>query len=777
MSNIAQPTDLRTTPSWHDYARWLASLGIHVFPLNPATKRPFANIDVATAIGWPEPAQGEGGLKFATTDSAAISAWWTRWPDALIGIRTGSISGIYVLDVDRKNGKDGFATMGANNWIVPNTVAGGTPSGGGHYYFAIPRDDQCRWKSDSNQIGKGLDRRGDGAYVAWYGATLSLPMAKPPTWMIGDVRIQTELAPHGNRKPLGTDHASRFSDAVKALYSTTPKEMNYDDWRNISCAFRQSASGLGIDDAMIRLTWDGWCTQYEKNIPAENNKLWRSMANGTELGWSYLRSKASPQVQAELLFGKPVLQQPNPVSTPLARSIEENAFATLVLMGTHADIATAFAIKHTGQFLYNASRKQWLRWSGTRWADLQPEAMLGNIRQFCTGVVHPDIKRPRTLAFWQSVLTTLTTMPEFLRTQEAFDADNYLLNTPDGTIDLRTGIGGPHNPTDYITAITNGSPTQTSDLWEKFINEVTCGDLNLAQSLKLMVGASLSGATEDHWIGFLWGNGRNGKSAFIEAIVHALGDYAKQVPSVVFASTKHEQHPTGLTELKGGRFAYANEVKQGTFFDVDVLKSISGDATIKARYMQGNFFQFKRTFKLFLIGNDLPQIRTQDAAIKSRLRIVPFRANFSGNEDVNLPNKLRNEAGAIMQWLLDGHKAWLEAGKRFAPCGAIKHATAAYFDAQSTPEMWLAERASLISPDVRATAALPTAAMIYSDYMAWKHLRGEVALSQTKFGIWITAQPCVEKLTSNGVKYRGIDLTSGRTLAVMPGRVLPFPQP
>lgn len=307
MTNIAQPIGARNAPSQLDYARWLASLGIHVFPLNPATKRPFANIDVAAVIGWPEPPQGEGGLKFATTDAAAIRAWWTRWSGALIGIRTGSISGLYVLDVDRKNDKDGFATINANSWIMPYTVAAHTPSGGVHYYFRIPHNDQRRWKTDSGQIGSGLDRRGEDGYVVWYSADLSQPMAEPPTWMTGDIRIQNDLSPRANRKSLGTEHAPQFSDAVKALYSTNPNEMNYDEWRNFSCAFRQSASGLGIDDAMIRMTWDGWCAQYGKNSNADNEKLWRSMANGTDLGWSYLRGKASPQIQGELLFGQPTI--------------------------------------------------------------------------------------------------------------------------------------------------------------------------------------------------------------------------------------------------------------------------------------------------------------------------------------------------------------------------------------------------------------------------------------------------------------------------------------
>ncbi|MBR1143689.1 VapE domain-containing protein [Bradyrhizobium sp. AUGA SZCCT0431] len=353
MTDIAQPIEARNAPSWLDYARWLASLGIHVFPLNPATRRPFANVDVAAALGWPEPPQGEGGLKFATTDAAAIDAWWTVWPTALIGIRTGSISGLYVLDVDRKNGKDGFATITANSWIIPNTVAKQTPSGGGHYYFSIPRGDRRRWKTDSGQIGKGLDRRGEDGYVVWYGANLSLQMAEPPTWMTGDVRIQNEFVPHERRKPLGTDNAPRFEDAVKALYSINPNEMNYDEWRNISCAFRQSASGLGVDDGLILLMWDGWCKQYRKNSSPDNEKLWRSIASGTELGWSYLVSRASPQTQAEFLFGQPTIPQtingeviapldgyPNIIATASTEGGKSTLIETVKLL--HGPIRLAF---------------------------------------------------------------------------------------------------------------------------------------------------------------------------------------------------------------------------------------------------------------------------------------------------------------------------------------------------------------------------------------------------------------------------------------------------
>ncbi|MFT4121063.1 VapE domain-containing protein [Bradyrhizobium sp.] len=339
MPDIAQPVAARNV----DRALWLASLGLPVFPLNPATKRPFANTDVAAAIGRPEPPQGAGGLKFATTDGATITALWRRWQDALIGVRTGQASGLYVLDVDQKNGKNGFATINANNWGIPHTVAMQTPSGGAHYYFRIPNGDQRRWKTDSDRLGSGLDRRGDDGYVVWYGADLSQPLAHPPSWMTLD--IQNGLSPRGDRKPLGTDRAPNYDAAVKALYSIEPNELNYDEWRNASCAYRQSATALGVDDAMVRLTWDGWCIRYKKNSHADNEKLWRSMDNGTELGWSYLRGNAAPEIQAELIFGQPA---PPPLNGEVVMPLDgyQNIIATAPAEGGKSTLIETVKLLH-----------------------------------------------------------------------------------------------------------------------------------------------------------------------------------------------------------------------------------------------------------------------------------------------------------------------------------------------------------------------------------------------------------------------------------------------
>ncbi|EXI76876.1 MAG: Superfamily II helicase [Candidatus Accumulibacter sp. SK-11] len=130
----------------------LVAHGYPVFPLKP-DKRPHV----------------AGGFKSATTDAKQIAAWAAQWPAALVGVPTGKASGLFVLDVDVKNGKDGFSTLQAKGWSLPATRTHRTKKGGGvHYLFRAP--DGLPLKSSTSRLGGGLDTRGDGGYIVWWPA-------------------------------------------------------------------------------------------------------------------------------------------------------------------------------------------------------------------------------------------------------------------------------------------------------------------------------------------------------------------------------------------------------------------------------------------------------------------------------------------------------------------------------------------------------------------------------------------------------------------------------
>jgi RecA-family ATPase len=175
-----------------DNALSLARLGYPVIPLQPSNKRPYANEDVAQLAGVPMPNDGNGGIYLATTDEAAIHAWWSAWPGAMIGIPTGSKTGIAALDIDVKNGKDGWATIQNNGLpIPPDAPFQMTRSGGGHYLMSLPPG--VTFPSDVNVIGNGLDRLGDGKYFVWYGVDLSAPRPLAPPWFTSKVAAKSDI--------------------------------------------------------------------------------------------------------------------------------------------------------------------------------------------------------------------------------------------------------------------------------------------------------------------------------------------------------------------------------------------------------------------------------------------------------------------------------------------------------------------------------------------------------------------------------------------------------
>jgi putative DNA primase/helicase len=220
----------------------------------------------------------------------------------------------------------------------------------------------------------------------------------------------------------------------------------------------------------------------------------------------------------------------------------------------------------------------------------------------------------------------------------------------------------------------------------------------------------------------------------------------------------------------------SSEIAEGSYWNESRIKSLTGDATISARFMRQDYFEFPRTHKHLIYGNHRPMLRVVDDAIRARMHVVPFRATFSrelGNCDPLLPEKLRKEAPQILAWLIDGHRQWKEDGFTLKPCPAVQQETKNYLDAQSTPALWVAERCEVIENDERPTKDLPKSGVLYKDYATFKEARGEIAPSLTRWGEWMKAH--YEWVESDGVRYRGLRLkpleadSAEWTLAIRPG--------
>lgn len=177
---------------------------------------------------------------------------------------------------------------------------------------------------------------------------------------------------------------------------------------------------------------------------------------------------------------------------------------------------------------------------------------------------------------------------------------------------------------------------------------------------------------------------------------------------------------------------------------------------MKARFMRGDYFEFPVTHKHLIYGNHRPQIRSATDALKSRIKIVPFKASFVGRENISLPDELREEASFVLGWLLEGHSIWLKSGRKLPKCKLVEDESADYFASQSTIEAWLGENTEQKNNLELSPATWAKASDLYRDFSEWKKERGEGTQSMVRF-----SEEMKKRFThkmSNGSRFGGVEL-------------------
>lgn len=249
----------------------LAGQGIAVFPVGP-DKRPLFK-------GW----QAK-----ATTDAARIRVWWRDHPDAMPALLTGKRNGFAVLDVDRKNGKDGFAELAGLGLDVDALSAAQvvTASGGRHIYF--------RWSegmtNSADGLPPGLDVRGEGGFVVAPGAVNGKGVyellsgrltAELPAWPDA-LPIRRKAAEPGEARPTGLPWPV-FAEAVRAVPNDIPDR---ETWVARLAAIHAESGG---DPDGLALAHE-WSARHKTYDPAETDRVWASFKRSDgATGWRFIR--------------------------------------------------------------------------------------------------------------------------------------------------------------------------------------------------------------------------------------------------------------------------------------------------------------------------------------------------------------------------------------------------------------------------------------------------------------------------------------------------------
>jgi putative DNA primase/helicase len=395
-------------------------------------------------------------------------------------------------------------------------------------------------------------------------------------------------------------------------------------------------------------------------------------------------------------------------------SPDERRLAELVRAELHAEtadntapisddeLARRFTDRHGDEFRYVASLGRWYRWTGGRWQHDGTMEVFDAARASCrldlgyalaqggSGSYARNLRAKLGSAATVAAVVKLASADRRHATSiESLDADPWLLNTPGGTLDLRSGTLRPHDRADLITKIAAATPTTECPTFLCVLERVL-PDPEVRAYLQRLFGYVLTGALREHVVVIVYGSGGNGKSLVWNALRHALGDYVVVLDSAVLMESHNDRHPTEVAVLRGARLALASEVDSGRRWNESRLKRLSGGDPITARLIARDPFEFTPSHKLVLLANAKPGLRVVDEAIRRRIHLIEFAVTIPEAErDPDLPEKLKAEAGGILGWAVAGCLDWQDGGLR--PPQAVLDATDRYLDREDSIAEWLAE--------------------------------------------------------------------------------------
>lgn len=339
---------------------------------------------------------------------------------------------------------------------------------------------------------------------------------------------------------------------------------------------------------------------------------------------------------------------------------------------------------------------------------------------------------------------------------EQLDRDKFLLNTPGGAVDLRTGEIRPNNPLDYCTKITNIAPGETgSEIFEHFLDQVTCNDEDLKKYLQEIFGEFLIGEVKREEAYLATGSGGNGKSTLFNLFFKILGSYAGMISSDVLITQSKKNKSPELAELRGKRLIIAAELDEGKRLDAGTLKTLSSTDPIRAEKKYREPFDFFPSHSLVLYTNHLPKVGSRDEGTWDRVIVIPFNARFrdTKTEIKDYASVLFKQCGgAALSWAIEGARRYIENGYRIELPECVRKA----IDDYKNENDWLSafiESRCYVNPQCRATAS-----DLYRAYRDYCDKMGEFPRHSSEFKKALEGIGIEHKKTSAGMVFRGVRL-------------------
>jgi P4 family phage/plasmid primase-like protien len=663
------------------------ALGWHVIPLGRDTKRPAMR-------AWPER---------ATLDPDEVLDWWSangQFAGCVTGVATGPTSRVWVLDVDRHdrtgaaNGFTTLAALEAEHGPLPRTFTVRTPSGGEHRYFRYPADRDVVTKP--NTCGPGLDTRGLGGQVVapatWLGTgeyrvVHDEDVAVAPDWLL-DLVERRASDPGGDWE---TGEAPR--DVDRWVADAALVEDGGQDWYLFRFLASLRARGVAPDD--MRRLGRQLITRF---VTFDDDNPWTDALVDYKVTFvvGHYRSGTAPSARPVVIPEEVAVTDDAVETTGGAddggRSAARTAVDVLpdVVTGTGPDNPHRTTDRANGievaRFLDGrviwSPEEGWYVWDGRRWA---PDVEL--VRTLLVGEYTDELRRQATSGALADNDAAQTAMERANRIESGggfanalefaksilavsvtrLDNDPWLLNCPNGTLDLRTGALSHHDPRNMITRIcpTPYDPAATDDVWQRVVWEALQGDEAQLRLLARFAGYTLTGRTTEKRMLVISGPTNTAKSTVTEPLYRVLGavhdgGYATTWDAEVVQADSKVNRGEKLAKVRGARMVLVGELEKGSRMADGFVKQFTGGDTMDAKALYKGSYSYRPSAKLWMATNYVPQ--SPDRALQERLLLLPFE-HTPTVKDPRVKAHLEESVDAhraIMAWAVRGVLRWRE---------------------------------------------------------------------------------------------------------------------
>jgi len=710
-------------------------LGLSVIPLHsPGMPLPAGRdqerAGKAPLIGWRD-------YQRRLPSEEEVRQWWAQWPRANVGAVTGKVSGVIVLDVDGPEGQTSLRRFAP----IPITWRS-TTGRGEHHWFRHPGFEVHNF---AKKVA-GLDMRGDGGYVVAPGSRhrngleyrWAIPpdqadLAEAPGWLLGLIG-----------RP--SDHAHGAADSEARWWLRLLQGAKQGERHDVAVRIAGHYLGIGREPEEVEAMLLGFAARCS---PPHDDQDIRQIV--MDLAQKERQKRASGDGGAKAEH---------------SGETDHGKEAHLTDLGN----ARRLVRQHGHDLHYCPELGGWLVWAGARWEKDATAKVMRLAKETVSHMYHQEAEglvaeKKLAMAKWAiqseadrrlvAMLHLTESEPMIPAVANDFDRDTWGLNVLNGTVNLRTGQLRPHRREDLITKVAPVIYDEAAEcpLWEDFLDRVLPKP-ELRRFLQKALGYALTGDVREQVLIILWGTGANGKTTLVRTLMGLLGDYACQTSSDTLLVRRGDHVRNDVARLRGARLVAALEVEGGGRRLAEALvKQLTGEDRLTARFLYHEFFEFDPTFKLFLAVNHKPEIRGTDHAIWRRVRLIPFTVTIPDDEqDKTLREKLSQERSGILNWAIRGCRLWQEEG--LAAPEEVKKATASYREEMDIFGRFLSERCAA-DPKGEETAKV-----LYQAYLSWAYEAGEKKpVSKTKFGILLGERGFVRAEKSDGTRvWKGLSL-------------------